>query len=148
MRFQLFYETDSFLHRVNPLSKLVLTVVVMVLLTVVVDPITPLTVTLIGIPAIVLLGRVPLGQTLKTLRPFGIVSFGLFWTTALFYASAVQPIFVWGPIALTKAGMAYGAVIMLRILAITGRVAPSQERNRGQAAVPRQRSRGRKPARE
>lgn len=118
MRFQLFYETDSFLHRVNPLSKLVLTVVVMVLLTVVVDPITPLAVTLIGIPAIVLLGRVPLGQTLKTLRPFGIVSFGLFWTTALFYASAVQPIFVWGPIALTKAGMAYGAVIMLRILAI------------------------------
>jgi len=118
MRFQLFYETNSFLHRLNPLTKLAFTVLLMVLLTVVVDPITPLAVTFLGLVTIVLLGRVPLTQTLRTLRPFGLVSFGLFWTTALFYATTAQPVVVWGPIALTKEGVAYGAVIMFRILAI------------------------------
>ncbi|MBV8716766.1 MAG: energy-coupling factor transporter transmembrane protein EcfT [Chloroflexi bacterium] len=118
MRFLLFYETDSFLHRVNPLTKLAFTVVVMVVLTVVVDPITPLAVALLGVTAIVLFGGVPLGQILRTLRPFGIVSFGLFWTTALFYASTMEPFARWGPLALTKDGVAYGVAIMLRILAI------------------------------
>ena len=87
MRFQLFYEVDSFLHRVNPLTKLVLTIIVMVVLTLIVDPLTPLAVALLGLSAIVLFGRVPLGQAARTLRPFLAVSFGLFWTTALFYAS-------------------------------------------------------------
>jgi energy-coupling factor transport system permease protein len=118
MRFQLFYETDSFLHRVNPLTKLGFTMVVMVVLTLIVDPITPLAVAALGIVALRLLGGVPLGQTLRTLRPFVLVSFGLFWTTALFYATPAQPIWSWGPITLTEDGVAYGAAIMFRILAI------------------------------
>jgi energy-coupling factor transport system permease protein len=118
MRSQLFYETESFLHRVNPLTKLAFTVLVMVLLTIIVDPITPLTVALIGISSIVAFGRIPLAQTLRTLRPFLVVSFGLFWTTALFYASPTQPLLEWGPMTLSKDGMAYGAAIMFRILAI------------------------------
>jgi energy-coupling factor transport system permease protein len=118
MRFLLFYETDSFLHRVNPLTKLVFTTVVMVLLTAIVDPMTPVAVTMLGLLAIVLLGHIPLLQTLRTLRPFVIVAFGLFWTTALFYASVMQPFAQWGPLALTKDGVAYGVAIMLRILAI------------------------------
>jgi len=122
MRFQLFCEFDSFLHRVNPLTKLVFTVAVMVILTLIVDPLTPLAVALLGLSAIVLLGRVPLGQTVRTLRPFLAVSFGLFWTTALFYASdpanPPQPLAQWGPVVLTEDGAAYGAAIMFRILAI------------------------------
>jgi energy-coupling factor transport system permease protein len=122
MRFQLFYETDSFLHRVNPLTKLTFTVVMMVLLTLIVDPLTPLAVAALGLAAIVLLGRVPLVQTLLTLRPFLIVSFGLFWTTALFYAadpaSPPRVLAHWGPAVLTEEGVAYGVAIMLRILAI------------------------------
>jgi energy-coupling factor transport system permease protein len=119
MRFQLFYdETDSFLHRVNPLTKLVLTVLVMVMLTAIVDPITPLAVAALGLVTIVALGHVPLGQTLRTLRPFLVVSFGLFWTSALFYASPGRPLANWGPLTLTEEGAAYGAAIMLRILAI------------------------------
>jgi energy-coupling factor transport system permease protein len=118
VRFQLFYETDSFLHRVNPLTKLAFTVLVMILLTVIVDPITPLCVAVVGAVAIVLGGRVPLGQILRTLRPFALVAFGLFWTTALFYATPTQPLATWGPLVVSKDGLAYGATIMFRILAI------------------------------
>jgi energy-coupling factor transport system permease protein len=118
MRFQLFYETDSFLHRVNPLTKLVLTVVVMVMLTVVADPFLPLAVALVGLLTVVLLGGVPVGQVLRTLRPFALVSFGLFWTTALFYATPSPVLARWGPVVLTLEGTAYGVVIMLRVLAI------------------------------
>lgn len=118
MRFQLFVETDSFLHRVNPLTKLVVTIVLMVVLTVIVDPITPLTVAAIGLVGIALFGNVPLLQLLGTLRPFLIVSFGLFWTTALFYAGPAQTLAQWGPFVLSRDGVAYGAAIMFRILAI------------------------------
>ena len=118
MRFQLYYETDSFLHRVNPLTKLVFTVVVMVVLTVIVDPLTPLAVALLGVVAIVVLGRVPLGQVLRTLVPFGLVSFGLFWTTALFYAAPTSVLAEWGPLVVSTDGIAYGVAIMFRLLAI------------------------------
>lgn len=118
MRFQLFVETDSFLHRVNPLTKLLFTLVVMVLLTVIVDPITPLVVASLGLIAVAVLGNVPPLQVIRTLRPFLIVSFGLFWTTALFYAGPTLPLAHWGPLVLSKDGLAYGAVIMFRILAI------------------------------
>jgi energy-coupling factor transport system permease protein len=118
VRFQLFYETDSFLHRVNPLTKLAFTILVMVILTLVVDPITPLAITLVGLVTIVTLGGVPIGQTLKTLRPFLVVSFGLFWTTALFYAGGGRRLADWGLLVLTDEGVAYGAAIMFRILAI------------------------------
>jgi energy-coupling factor transport system permease protein len=118
MRFQLFYETDSFLHRLNPLTKLVFTIVTMVVLTAIVDPLTPLVVAMLGVLAIVLLGRVPLGQVLRTLLPFGVLSFGLFWTTALFYAAPAQPVASWGPLVLSREGIAYGLAIMFRLLAI------------------------------
>jgi energy-coupling factor transport system permease protein len=118
MRFQLFYETDSFLHRVNPLTKMVFTVLVMVILTLIVDPVTPIAVAVLGVAAIWLFGGVPLRQILRTLRPFVFVSFGLFWTTALFYATPSPPIAQWGPLTLTEDGLAYGAAIMFRILAI------------------------------
>jgi energy-coupling factor transport system permease protein len=118
MRFQLFYEGDSFLHRVNPLTKLLFTVVVMVVLTVIIDPLTPLVVALLGVAAIAVLGRVPLPQVLRTLLPFGIVAFGLFWTTALFYAAPTQVLWQWGPLVVSKDGVAYGVAILLRLLAI------------------------------
>jgi energy-coupling factor transport system permease protein len=118
MRFQLFYETDSFLHRVNPLTKLVFVMLVMVVLTVIVDPLTPLAVAVLGVATIRLLGGVPLGQLLRTLRPFLLVSFGLFWTTALFYAGPTRVLAQWGPLVLSEDGVAYGFAIMFRILAI------------------------------
>jgi energy-coupling factor transport system permease protein len=118
MRFQLFYETESFLHRVNPLTKLAFTMVVMITLSAIIDPITPLVVAVLGLATIVGSGRVPLGQAVRTLRPFLVVSFGLFWTSALFYASPGQPLTSWGPLTLTEEGVGYGVAIMLRILAI------------------------------
>jgi energy-coupling factor transport system permease protein len=118
MRFQLFYETDSFLHRVNPLTKLGFTIGMMVLLTLIVDPLTPLVIAVLGVVTLRILGGVPLAQTLRTLRPFVFVSFGLFWTTALFYATPAESIARWGPLNLTGDGLAYGAAIMFRILAI------------------------------
>lgn len=122
MRFQLLYETDSPLHRVNPLTKLVFTVAVMVVLTLIVDPITPLMCTALLLAAIVLVGKVPLGYILRRLRLFLIVALGLFWTTAFFYAADPglpnHTLLHLGPLTLTDQGAAYGASITFRILAI------------------------------
>ncbi len=122
MKLFLYIEADSFLHRVNPLTKLVFVGAVMLLLTMIVDPITPLAVTALALIAIVLPGRVPFAALLYALRPFLLVAGGLFWTSALFYVPGagthVHMVGRWGPITLSTAGAAYGAAMTFRILAI------------------------------
>jgi energy-coupling factor transport system permease protein len=122
MKLFLYLEGDSFLHRLNPLTKLVFVGVVMLALTLIVDPVTPLIVTLLMLLTMTTLGRIPLAALLWTLRLFLVVAFGLFWTTAFFYApapgTAVHALLRLGPATLTDQGAGYGASITFRILAI------------------------------
>ncbi|MGH2458154.1 MAG: energy-coupling factor transporter transmembrane component T family protein [Chloroflexota bacterium] len=115
-----YHEHDSFLHRLNPLTKLAYAVLIIVALTAIVDPITPLVALLLTLLAIAILGRVSLLELLRTLLPFVVLSFGLIWTTMVFYvadpASHPRVVTVIGPIALTDQGIAYGLVIFFRTL--------------------------------
>ena len=118
----LYHEGSSFLHRLNALTKLLFVGLLMVVLTLILDPITPLVVALLLLPSTMVLGRLSPGLLLRPLRPFVLAAFGLFWTTGLFYAadSALHPraLFQVGPAVLTELGAAYGASITFRILAI------------------------------
>lgn len=119
MRAFLQYEHDSFLQRLNPLTKLAFATALILALTVIVDPFTPLVVTVLTILAIWRLGRARLGALLRPLLPFLVLSFGLIWTTTLFYvASPGEPVrMLWslGPVAITEAGLAYGLAIFFRL---------------------------------
>lgn len=120
MKAILFEERDSFLHRLNPLTKLAFAVLVMIGLTVIVDPISSLIAVLATTLAIWLLGGVRLRALLRILGPVVVLSFGVIWTTALFYVSdsTSHPRALWtlGPLVVTDQGLAYGLVIMLRML--------------------------------
>lgn len=122
MKLFLYIEGASFLHRLNPLTKLVFVGSVMIALTLIVDPITPLIVAFLVLLTMIVLGRIPPGALLRTLRLFLVAAFGLFWTTAFFYApaagTAVHSLLRLGPAVLTDQGAAYGASITFRILAI------------------------------
>jgi energy-coupling factor transport system permease protein len=122
MKLFLYLDGDSFLHRLNPLAKLLFVGIVMLALTLIVDPVTPLIVAFLVLLTLIVLGGIPVAALLRTLRLFLIVAFGLFWTTAFFFApaagAAVHSLLRVGPVVLTDLGAAYGASITFRILAI------------------------------
>jgi energy-coupling factor transport system permease protein len=119
--FQL-YEGDSFLHGLNPLTKLGLAVVVMLVLTLVIDPITPLVVASETVLATWLLGRLRPTTYLRWLAPFVLVAIGVFWTTAAFYlpgpGAAPRVLTTIGPFGFSDQGVAYGLTIAFRILGV------------------------------
>lgn len=119
MRVFLYYEHDSFLHRLNPLTKLVFAMLIILGLTSIVDPITPLVAAALTLLAIWLLGRVRLTELARTLLPFGVLSLGLIWTTTLFYVadpgSHARAIWALGPLVVTDQGIAYGLTIFFRL---------------------------------
>ena len=120
MRAILFEESDSFLHRLNPLTKLAFAALIMLILTTIVDPVSALITVLATTLAIWLLGGVRLGVLLRILGPVALLSFGVIWTTALFYVAdpTSHPRTFWalGPLVVTDQGLAYGLVIVLRML--------------------------------
>jgi energy-coupling factor transport system permease protein len=119
-----FSEDESFLHRLNPLTKLLLATIVMIGLTVIVDPITPLVLLTLTLLAIALLGQVNLGALLRLLLPVVVLSFSIIWTTALFYVvdptSHPRTLLQIGPLAFTDQAVAYGLTIMFRMLGFFG----------------------------
>ncbi len=117
-----YYEGDSFLHRLNPLTKLGLAAVVMLALTLIVDPITPLIVSVFTIATISGLGRLRLADLGRALGPFLGVACGILWTTALFYVPGPgdrpRALLTLGPLVVSDVGFAYGLTIMFRLLGV------------------------------
>jgi energy-coupling factor transport system permease protein len=119
MKVFLYAEGDSFLHRLNPLTKLAVAGFLLLVLTAVGDPITPLV--LIGVILVSLswLGRLRLIDLGRILLPAAILGLGLIWTTALFYVaspgSSLRTLFAWGPIVVSDQGLAYALTIFLRL---------------------------------
>jgi energy-coupling factor transport system permease protein len=114
------HQTDSYLHRLNPLTKLALSLPVAVLVALLNEPATPLTIAIVATGTTSQLGRVPLGRLLRQLGYSLLLAFGMFWTGVLFYAgpgaesSSVVP----GPLHITEAGLVYGLTMASRLLAI------------------------------
>lgn len=120
MRQFVWHEGDSFLHRLNPLTKLALAIPVAVLVVMRDEPLTPLVIMTLTAIATWRLGRVPLTSVVKPLGLSLLAGFGMFWTGLLFYAGPganAAPV-VPGPIHITEAGIVYAVTMMSRLLAI------------------------------
>lgn len=105
MKAFVWHAQDSFLQRLNPLTKLAACFVAAVVVSTAGEPVTPLLVVLLALTTTRLLGRVPWSLLSRTLA-FGVLAgFGVFWTYSLFYAGS-------GPAWL------YGATMAARLLAI------------------------------
>ena len=122
MRQFVWHETDSFLHRLNPLTKLAPSVPVALLVALVQEPLTPAVIALAAIFATRVLGRLPWGALLRPLGFSALLSLGMFWTGVLFYAgpgSEPGAADVWlGPVRVSVAGLVYGLTLAARLWAI------------------------------
>jgi energy-coupling factor transport system permease protein len=99
------HEGDSFLHRLNPITKLAVCFLAAAVVSTAGEPVTPALVIVLSLGATRGLGRVP---WLVLARPmlFGVpAAFGVFWTYTLFYGGT-------GPAWL------YGTTMATRLLAI------------------------------
>jgi energy-coupling factor transport system permease protein len=122
MKLFIFYQSDSWLHRLNPLTKLAFAGLLMLMVTVIVDPITPFLAATLTLLAILALGRIRWRDLIGALAPFGVIAFGLFWTTTLFYAPGptghLRTVASLGPVMISDEAIAYGLAITFRILAV------------------------------
>jgi energy-coupling factor transport system permease protein len=114
------HEADSYLHRLNPLTKLALSVPVAALVSLIFEPVTPLTIAAVAAVATWRLGNVPLGTIVRALGFALLLGFGMFWTGVLYYAGqgSEGPAIVPGPFNITEAALLYGLTMIGRTLAI------------------------------
>ena len=122
MRQFVWHEADSFLHRLNPLTKLLLSVPVAVLVALIDEPLTPTVIALVALLATRTLGHVPWATLLRPLGFTVVLSLGMFWTGALFYAGPGSepgaPDLQLGPVRVSVAGLVYGLTVAARLWAI------------------------------
>lgn len=122
MRIFWYRQGETFLHQLNPLSKLAVNLLYVVLLSMIVDPITPGVFAIAALIALRILGGVPFKTIGYISIPLLVVSFGTFWSTALFFdASALSESHLAlqaGPVSITYEAIGYGLTITLRLIAI------------------------------
>jgi energy-coupling factor transport system permease protein len=114
------HEADSYLHRLNPLTKLALTVPVTVLVALIWEPITPLVMAAVAVLVTWRLGNVPLAGLVRGLGFALVLGVGMFWTGVLYYAGqgSGAPSIVPGPLHITEASLVYGLTMLCRTLAL------------------------------
>ena len=117
-----YYETNSLLHRLNPLSKLIAIVPLLVLLDVSNKIGTLLLMTLLNVMLLLLLGKIPLLRFVKGIAPFFVMLIGFLLFYPLFVSSSVvagSPILLSiGIVQVCVAGVLFGLVTSLRIFAV------------------------------
>jgi energy-coupling factor transport system permease protein len=122
MREFVWHEADSYLHCLNPLTKLVLSVPVAVLASLTDQPMTPLLVALLALGAARWLGGLPWDTLLRSVAFSLVLGFGMFWTGVLYYAGsgseATAQAYWFSPIRIPEAALVYGFTMMARLLAI------------------------------
>jgi energy-coupling factor transport system permease protein len=122
MRSFVWHEGDSFLHRLNPLTKLGISLPVVVIASLSFEPITPLAMAATALLVTHFAGGVPWSKLLRPLVFAGPLSFGFFWSGALFYAGpdsgpGASGVAL-GPLWISTAGVVYGLAVGSRVLAI------------------------------
>jgi energy-coupling factor transport system permease protein len=113
-----YYPADSFIHRLNPVVKLVVTVVLVILVTFAYDVATPLIFLALIIALMRLAGGLPLRWIGGSLLPFLAISLGLFLSSALFHRtlSSETELFRIGTLIVSKEGVSVGLAVGLRVL--------------------------------
>ena len=122
MRQFVWHEGDSFLHRLNPLTKLLLSVPVAVIAGLADEPLTPSAIALVVLAVTRMLGGITWAALLRPLGFAALLSVGMVWTGVLFYAgpgSESGAPEVWlGPLRVSMAGLTYGLTMAARLWAI------------------------------
>jgi energy-coupling factor transport system permease protein len=117
-----YYESNSILHRLNPLSKVIATVPLFILLNLVNDLWMPLALLLPNIALLLFLSKIPLLHLLRMLRPFLLILVGFLICYALFIDSklvAGSPVlFSIGMLQIRVAGVLAGLTTCLRVLSL------------------------------
>ena len=121
MRLFLYQEHDSFLHRLNPLTKFAVNLPMWIVLSLVTDPVTPVVFVVIVTLALWWLGGIsPLLQA-RLLWPFWALAFSMLISFA-FFQEPTRPGYevLWqlGPLRITDEGLLVGLSTSLRILAL------------------------------
>lgn len=115
-------DTGSFLHRLNPLSKLLATAPVLVFLALVTEPYTPLAFAVLCVLATILLGRIPPVRYVRVASPLLVLVAGFLIIYPLAAAGSVTAgspaVLALGPLEVTEAGLLLGLSTALRVLSI------------------------------
>ena len=113
---------DSFLHRLNPLSKVLATLPVLAFVALTTDPWTPLAIIGLNILVILVLGRIPLGRVLRILAPLSLLMLGFLIVYPLVVRrELVQDtplLFSLGPIQIYQGGLRFGIATALRVFCL------------------------------
>ncbi|PID84930.1 MAG: hypothetical protein CSA11_00195 [Chloroflexi bacterium] len=117
-----FYKTSSLLHRLNPLTKVVVTAPLLLFLALTTDPYTPAAFILLFSVTSVVLGRIPLLRYLKTVAPLLLLVTGFL----IFHPLVVDPArvagtpvaFEIGSVIVYWGGIVFGLATALRILSL------------------------------
>jgi energy-coupling factor transport system permease protein len=118
----IYYEGSSFLHRLNPLSKFTLSLVLFAFLMLTTDPWTPLAFIIFVLGLLLWLGKLPMRRLLRVLWPMLLISAAFL----LFYPLLVRQslvagtplLFELGPVRVYQGGLEYGVTTALRVLAL------------------------------
>lgn len=117
-----YYEQDSFLHKANPISKMLSAIPLVLIVLFVTDPWTPLIFCILFGLVTVLLGKIPLLHYTKIMAP--LVAFSLIFVITYPFLVSVERVthtpiaFAIGPIAVYWGGIVFAMVIALRMCAI------------------------------
>ncbi|MCC6443214.1 MAG: energy-coupling factor transporter transmembrane protein EcfT [Armatimonadetes bacterium] len=116
-----FYESDSFLHRTHPLTKLAVNLLVLLATSFYQRPLAPLLLLAALMLAALVLARLPFLHLWKAMRFFFALSALWVFFTALFTrpdAGASEVFFRLGPLAFTEYGLWWGVTRALRMLCL------------------------------
>ncbi|MCU0495008.1 MAG: energy-coupling factor transporter transmembrane protein EcfT [Chloroflexaceae bacterium] len=120
---QSFYiASDSFLHRLNPLSKVLATLPALLFVALTTEPWTPLTFIVLTVALILGLGRIPVGRFLRLAAPLLLLVLGFLLVYPLVVREELvrnSPLlFELGPLRVYQAGVIFGLATALRIYAL------------------------------
>jgi energy-coupling factor transport system permease protein len=120
---QTFYiETNSVLHRLNPLSKVLATLPALIFVALTTEPYTPLASIALTVSVILGLGRIPIGRFLRIAGPMLLLMSGFLLVYPLVVREELvrhSPLlFALGPLRVYQAGALYGLATALRVYAL------------------------------
>ncbi len=111
---------SSFLHSLNPSIKLLAIVVVTVAVTFVLDIATPTAFLVLTLAVLVLLGGISPGYVVRGLSPFVLLALSFVVINSIFHRDLgpMVPLFVVGPLVVSREGVELGLSIGLRVLVL------------------------------
>jgi energy-coupling factor transport system permease protein len=118
MYYGTYSELDSPLQRVTPSAKLIVAVLIMLAVTLVFDPVTPLLLVALALVLLRGFGRIPLATIGRSLWPAVLTALGFFWVAVAFPRATESATVVaqLGPLSVTSEAIWRGGAIALRVL--------------------------------